>query len=113
MLRPIIASSVLGAVVGSVLAGGVLFARAEGSPTTVTIDNFSFAPATLTVKAGTTVTWTNKDGDPHLVSEDDGKFRSKALDTGDTYSQTFATPGTIDYYCAIHPEMTGRIVVTP
>ena len=61
MLRPIITSTVLGAVVGSVLAGGVLFARAEGTPSAVTIDNFSFTPATVTVKAGTTVTWTNKD----------------------------------------------------
>jgi plastocyanin len=65
MLRPVIASTVLGAVIGSVLAAGVLFARADGPTSTVSIDNFTFAPQTLTVKAGTTVTWTNKDDIPH------------------------------------------------
>ena len=68
MLRPIIACSVLGAVVGSVLAGSVLLARAEGTPNSVTIDNFFFTPATTTVKAGTTVTWRNEDDIPHTVT---------------------------------------------
>ena len=61
MLRPVIAATVLGGIVGSLLAASVPFARAEGTPGTVTIDNFSFGPQTLTVKAGTTVTWTNRD----------------------------------------------------
>jgi len=87
MLRPMIVCSVLGAVVGSVLAGGVLFARAEGTPNTVTIDNFSFTPATLTVKAGTTVTWTNQDDIPHGIGSANNAFpKSKALDTDDSYS---------------------------
>jgi plastocyanin len=86
MLRPIIACSVLGAVVGSVLAAGVLLARAEGSPGGVTIDNFSFTPATLTVKAGTTVTWTNKDDIPHGIGATNNAVpKSKALDTDDSY----------------------------
>ncbi len=79
----------------------------------VTIANFTFDPPTLTVPVGTTVTWTNEDDIPHVVAEKDGAFRSKALDTGDTYTRTFSTAGTVAYYCAIHPHMTGRIVVTP
>jgi plastocyanin len=112
MLRPIIASSVLGAVVGSVLAAGVLFARAEGAANAVTIDNFSFTPATVTVKAGTTVTWTNKDDIPHGIGATNNAFpKSKALDTDDSYSFTFTTPGTYQYFCYLHPKMVGSIVV--
>jgi plastocyanin len=112
MLRPIIACSALGAVVGSVLAAGVLFARAEGAPGGVTIDNFSFTPATLTVKAGTTVTWTNKDDIPHGIGATNNAFpKSKALDTDDSYSFSFTTPGTYQYFCYLHPKMVGSIVV--
>ena len=112
MLRPMIVCSVLGAFVGSVLAGGVLFARAEDTPNTVTIDNFSFTPATLTVKAGTTVTWTNQDDIPHGIGSANNAFpKSKALDTDDSYSFTFATPGTYQFFCYLHPKMVGSIVV--
>ena len=112
MLRPIIASSVLGAVVGSVLAASVLLARAEGTANAVTIDNFTFTPATLTVKAGTTVTWTNKDDIPHGIGSANNAFkRSQAQDTDDSYSFTFATPGTYAYFCYVHPFMKGTIVV--
>ena len=79
---------------------------------TVKIDNFSFGPAIVTVPAGTTVTWTNNDDVPHVVTSDDGKmFKSKALDTDDRFSFTFAKPGTYNYYCSIHPKMTAQIVV--
>ena len=81
MLRPIIACSALGAVVGSVLAAGVLFARAEGAPGAVTIDNFFFTPAALTVKAGTTVTWTNKDDIPHGIGATNNAFPSRRRST--------------------------------
>ncbi|MFZ0239994.1 MAG: cupredoxin family copper-binding protein [Xanthobacteraceae bacterium] len=112
MLRPIIASTALGAVVGSVLAASVLFAGAEGTPNTVTIDNFSFTPAAVTVKAGTTVTWTNKDDIPHGIGATNNAFpKSKALDTDDSYSFTFTTPGTYQYFCYLHPKMVGSIVV--
>jgi plastocyanin len=112
MLRPIIASTALGAVVGSVLAASVLFARAEGTPNTVTIDNFSFTPAAVTVKPGTTVTWTNKDDIPHGIGATNNAFpKSKALDTDDSYSFTFTTPGTYQYFCYLHPKMVGSIVV--
>jgi amicyanin len=96
------------AIVAGLASGQALAADAQ-----VTIANFTFDPPTLTVKAGTTVTWINADDIPHLVSEKDGKFRSSALDTNDKFSQTFATAGTIEYFCAIHPHMTGKIVVTP
>ena len=112
MWRPIITSSALGAVVGSVLAAGVLLARAEGTPNTVTIDNFFFTPGTIAVKAGTTVTWTNKDDIPHGIGSANNAFpKSKALDTDDSYSFTFATPGTYQYFCYLHPKMVGSIVV--
>ena len=82
------------------------------SGATVKIDNFSFGPATITIPAGSTVTWTNSDDVPHVVTSDDNKmFKSKALDTDDHFSFTFAKPGTYNYYCAIHPKMTAKIVV--
>jgi amicyanin len=78
----------------------------------VTIDNFKFDPATLTVPVGSTVTWTNKDEEPHTVAAKDGSFHSSSLDTKGTYSFTFTKPGTYDYICSIHPFMTGTVVVT-
>jgi plastocyanin len=79
----------------------------------VKIANFTFDPPTLTIKAGTTVTWVNADDIPHVVSEKNGTFRSSALDTDETFAQTFPIAGTIEYFCAIHPRMTGKIIVTP
>ena len=114
MLRSAIGAALIGAAVGSVLAGGVLFARAQTPrrPQRVGIDNFTFNPQTLTVKAGTTVTWTNKDDIPHGIAVVNNAFkRSKALDTDDSFSFTFTTPGTYQYFCYIHPHMTGTIVV--
>ena len=82
------------------------------SAATFKIDNFSFGPATITIPAGTMVTWTNSDDVPHVVTSDDNKmFKSKALDTDDHFSFTFTKPGTYNYYCAIHPKMTAKIVV--
>ena len=112
MLRPVIASTVLGAAVGSVLAAGMGLARAEEPATTISIDNFSFTPATLTVKAGTTVTWTNRDDIPHGIASSNNAFkRSAALDTDNSFSFTFTTAGTYQYFCYIHPHMVGSIVV--
>jgi amicyanin len=114
MMRSAIAAAVLGALVGSGLAGGVLLAQAQGAAGagTVAIDNFTFTPQILTVKAGTTVTWTNKDDIPHGIASTDGAFnKSRALDTDDSYSFTFNTPGTYQYFCYIHPHMTGTVVV--
>jgi plastocyanin len=113
-MRSAISAALLGAAVGSVLAGGVLLARAQSpaAAATVGIDNFTFNPQQLTVKAGTKVTWTNRDDIPHGIAATGNTFtRSNALDTDDTYSFTFTTPGTYQYFCYIHPHMTGTIVV--
>jgi amicyanin len=80
--------------------------------TSVNITDFKFNPATLTVAAGTTVTWTNKDEEPHTIAAKDGSFHSPGMDTNGTYSFTFTTPGSYDYICGIHPFMTGTVVVT-
>ena len=98
------------------LVGGLrsLAASAEqtqASSVEVKIDNFSFGPATLTVAAGTTVTWTNRDDIPHTVVSDDKVFKSKVLDTDEKFSFTFTKPGTYPYFCSIHPKMTGKVVV--
>jgi plastocyanin len=77
----------------------------------VKIDNFSFAPETLTVPVGTTITWTNRDDIPHTVVSTDGVFKSKVRDTDEKFSYTFAKAGTYSYYCSLHPKMTGKIVV--
>ena len=77
----------------------------------VKIDNFSFGPPTLTVAAGTTVTWTNRDDIPHTVVSTEGAFKSKAVDTDEKFSYTFAKSGTYSYFCSIHPKMTGKVVV--
>ncbi|MBB5161996.1 cupredoxin family copper-binding protein [Mycobacterium sp. AZCC_0083] len=79
----------------------------------VNISNFTFAPASLTIPAGSTVTWTNKDEEPHTVVSSDGStFHSPGMDTGGTYSFTFKNTGTFEYICSIHPMMHGTVVVT-
>ncbi len=79
----------------------------------VTIDNFTFTPQSVTIKAGTTVTWVNQDDIPHTVMATEKAFRSKVLDTDNTYSFTFTSAGTYQYFCSLHPHMTGTIVVEP
>lgn len=77
----------------------------------VTIKAFAYGPKDITVTAGTTVTWINKDPEPHTVVDKDGKFRSSALDTDDSYSFTFTEPGTYTVFCSLHPQMTGKVTV--
>jgi amicyanin len=77
----------------------------------VKIDNFSFAPGSLTIQAGTTVTWTNRDDIPHTVVSEDKLFKSKVLDSEEKFSYTFSKPGTYSYFCSVHPKMTGKVVV--
>jgi plastocyanin len=79
---------------------------------TVAIKNFTFAPAAVTVRAGTTVTWKNTDEEPHTVSATGGPFHSGTLNTGATYRYTFTKPGQYRYLCTIHPFMHGTVVVT-
>jgi plastocyanin len=78
----------------------------------VNIDNFAFVPATLTVAAGSTVTWTNRDEEPHTVVADDGSFHSPGMGSQATFSYRFATAGTFGYVCSIHPFMHATVVVT-
>jgi len=83
---------------------------ARAADAAVKISNFTFDPPQLTVKAGTTVTWTNDDDIPHTVVSPPS-IRSKPLDSEDKFSFTFTTPGTYKYFCSLHPHMTGTIVV--
>jgi plastocyanin len=78
---------------------------------TVTIDNFTFDPPTLVVAAGSTVTWVNRDDVPHTATSNDKSFDSGPLDTDDRFSRKFEAAGTFPYYCAVHPHMTGTVVV--
>ncbi len=77
----------------------------------VTIDNFTFSPAEISVPAGATVTFVNADDIPHTVAAVNKAFRSRAMDTDESYSFTFATPGIYDYFCALHPHMQGKVIV--
>jgi plastocyanin len=86
---------------------------AGAEETTIAIDNFAFTPAVRTVKAGTTVRFVNHDDIPHNVVLADGKVRSKALDTDDSFAYVFDKPGDFIYFCGLHPQMKGEIKVTP
>ena len=113
-VRSALVAASLGAATATMLAAVVLPSWAQNAVPAgaVSIDNFTFTPASLKVKAGTTVTWTNKDDIPHGIASSDNAFKkSKALDTDDSYSFTFTTPGTFQFFCYIHPHMVGTIVV--
>jgi len=95
----------------STTAASTTAASTTAATTSVTIESFLFNPASLTIKAGETVTWTNKDSVAHTITEDKGIFDSGSVNSGATYSFTFKTAGTFTYHCAIHPSMTGKIIV--
>lgn len=84
----------------------------SAGPVAVHISNFTFGPKMATVKVGQTVTWTNDDDIPHTVVATDKSFRSKVLDTGQSFSFTFTKPGQVAYFCSLHPMMTGKVTVT-
>jgi plastocyanin len=100
------------AIAVTVMAGGPT-TSAQAADSEVKIGNFTFAPQRITVKAGTTVIWINEDDIPHTVASSSKLFKSKALDSEDKFSFTFTTPGTYEYFCSLHPHMTGAIVVEP
>jgi plastocyanin len=77
----------------------------------VSIDNFSFHPGVVTVPAGARVVWVNRDDVPHTVTATGKEFTSAALDTDEQYSRVFPAAGQYDYYCAVHPHMTGKVIV--
>jgi plastocyanin len=80
-------------------------------PAQIVVKDFMFVPTSLRVKAGSTVTWANRDDEPHTVTSDTGLFRSGAMDTNDSFSFKFDKPGTYHFTCSIHPHMVGTIVV--
>jgi plastocyanin len=100
----------LGAI-GLLVAAAIAASPVRAEDLQVKIDNFTFNPQQITVKPGTTVVWTNHDDIPHTVTSKTGAFKSNALDTDDKFSFTFATPGSYEYFCSLHPHMTGSIVV--
>ena len=97
----------------AVLMGAAIWPARAGAQTAVGIDNFAFTPAEITVKAGTKVVFANHDDIPHSVVGEGGKFRSPALDTDESFTIVFDTPGEIVYFCGLHPKMKGKIMVTP
>src|SRR3954447_25972285 len=98
----------------STKAAAVAKPAATAGATAVQIKSYAYSPAALTIKVGTKVTWTNYDTAPHTVTVDSGpvKFNSPTLQKGDSFTYTFTTAGTYSYYCAVHPDMTAKVVVT-
>jgi plastocyanin len=107
--RGLVVALLLGPVAGAMLAFGAV--AAQDATDVITIDNFTFTPKELTIAVGTTVKWVNHDDIPHTVVEKKTTFRSKALDTDDSYSFTFTSAGTFDYFCGLHPHMVGQVIV--
>jgi plastocyanin len=92
-------------------AGTTTATTANTGGQAVTIESNSFNPASLTIKVGETVTWTNKDSYAHTVTSDNGAFDSGNIASGSTFSFTFDTAGTYSYHCSIHTSMTAKIIV--
>ena len=95
----------------AVIVAATWHAQSADDANTIVMKSFHFAPVSLTVKAGDTVTWRNMDEEPHTVVSETALFRSGALDTNDAFTFTFDKPGTYKFVCSIHPQMTGTIVV--
>jgi plastocyanin len=107
--RPLAALVALAVAALAILATGAP-ARAENTAT-VDIVDFGFVESSITIAPGTTVTWTNTGQAPHTVTADSGAWTSDTLENGDSFSWTFEKAGTFTYHCAIHPKMTGTIIV--
>jgi plastocyanin len=88
-----------------------LVATAAPAPASVTVSDFQYRPATLTVAAGQSVRFVNRDGEAHTISAADRSFDSGGLDSGDSWTHRFTRPGRYTYFCALHPYMRGTIVV--
>jgi plastocyanin len=116
MIRRIFYVLTIAAMLAAILAGrqttqAAVPAAPAAAGAEVKIGNFTFTPQTLKVPVGTQVTWTNGDDTPHTVVTDDKTIKSKALDTDEKFSYTFTKPGTYSYFCSIHPNMKGTVVV--
>ena len=96
----------------SVFADGAANTNAGSKSNKIEIKDFAFDPQKITVKSGEKITWINRDGEPHTVVSVGKKFqRSPGLDTDQEFSITAGAPGTYEYFCSVHPKMTGTIVV--
>ncbi len=106
-------SGVMRAMRLSVLVSFIALCGASAAEpgSSITMKNFMFSPVPLTVSAGSTVTWTNLDDEPHTAVSDTGLFRSGAMDTNESFSFKFDKPGTYHFTCSIHPRMVGTIIV--
>ena len=82
-----------------------------GPAVEISIDDFAFTPGTIRVEPGTTVRWRNHDDSPHTVVAKSLAFRSKALDSDDSYDRRFDELGVVDYFCSLHPQMTGQVII--
>jgi len=111
MKRDLVRSAALGGLLGLLAGVAVMAAPAGAEDAAVKIENFTFNPQRVIVKAGTTVTWINDDDIPHTVASSTKAFKSKVLDSEDKFSFTFTTAGVYEYFCSLHPHMTGTIVV--
>jgi len=107
-MRSIVRRAAGSAVVVALLSVPAVLAQ---TPATVTVRDFAFQPRDLTVPPGATVRWTNQDGTPHQVESDDGTVVGTVMGTGEIFAFTFNAPGRVTYHCAIHPSMTGAVIV--
>ena len=106
--------TLLAALVATSAAGAAAATAATTEPpSSVTIGNFTFDPPVLTVPAGTTVTWVNRDDIPHTATSDAEAFGSPVLDTDESFAFRFDRVGTYRYFCKLHPHMSGTVEVTP
>ncbi|HLN47378.1 MAG TPA: cupredoxin family copper-binding protein [Magnetospirillaceae bacterium] len=117
LLTRVFGASALVAAVVLAASGGSASADSanptpSASPVVVSITNYAFKPATITILAGTTVQWRNDDSVSHTATSPNGAFDSQNLDHGSVYAFTFAKPGTYRYVCSYHPQMTGTVIVT-
>ena len=110
-LIAVVAALVAGTAIAATAATPPALAASAAAPL-VHINNFAFGPQTLTVRAGTIVTWVNDDEEPHRVVATDNSYHSQILNTGGRVSHRYDTPGQYAYFCSLHPHMTGRILVT-
>jgi plastocyanin len=97
---------------GVILGCLVFSTSAWAEDQTIEIKEYKYVPEKVTVAAGTKVTWVNHDEIPHTIDDTNKLFRSAALDTDETYSFTFTKPGTYPYFCRLHSQMVGTVVVT-
>jgi plastocyanin len=113
LFRTVLALILSACAFAAVAAGAVSAtdAAAGSNVTDVKIDNFSFAPQTITIPVGTQVRWTNHDDIPHNTVSEEQAFKSTVLDTDQQFTHAFTKPGTYKYFCSIHPRMTGTVVV--